>query len=77
MLDDEFPGGETTVGLIVYERQGGLTAADEEKIVADAKAAEALSEEELPLTEPPAVPFGPGRRRTSWSRPTATSPTRC
>jgi RND superfamily putative drug exporter len=37
-LDDDFKAGETTFGLIVYKREGGLTAADKQKIAADAKA---------------------------------------
>ena len=43
ILDEEFDAGETTQGLIVYQRDGGLTAADQEKIAADAEAVEALS----------------------------------
>ena len=36
ILDREFSAGETTVGLIVYQREGGLTAADKRMIAADA-----------------------------------------
>jgi putative drug exporter of the RND superfamily len=69
LLDEEFPGGETTFGLIVYEDKGGLDAADQARIAADAKAiqsadakAKADDEEDdrIPLTEPPQVPFQPG-----------------
>jgi putative drug exporter of the RND superfamily len=60
ILDEDFPGGETTQGLIVYQRDGGLTAADRKKIAADAQALEALPKSELPLTRPPAAPFAPG-----------------
>ncbi len=60
ILDDEFPAGETTQGLIVYDRNGGLTASDKAKIAEDARALEALPDEELPLTRPPEVPFAPG-----------------
>jgi RND superfamily putative drug exporter len=60
ILDEEFPGGETTQGVIVYQREGGLTAADQKAIVADAKALQALPDSELPLVEPPTVPFGGG-----------------
>ncbi|HSJ16910.1 MAG TPA: MMPL family transporter [Solirubrobacterales bacterium] len=60
VLDERFPGGETTQGLIVYEREGGLIAADRRKIAADARELRALPEDELPLTEPPTVPFAPG-----------------
>jgi RND superfamily putative drug exporter len=60
ILDRDFASGETTQGLIVYRRDAGLTAADREKIAADAEDLEALGDEELPLTRPPAVPFAPG-----------------
>jgi RND superfamily putative drug exporter len=60
LLDDDFASGETTQGLLVYQRGGGLTDADREKIAADAQELEALTEDELPLTRPPAVPFAPG-----------------
>jgi putative drug exporter of the RND superfamily len=56
-LDAEFPGGETTQGLIVYQRDGGLTEADQQKIADDAEAVEALPDEELPLVRPPVTPF--------------------
>ena len=59
ILDEEFDAGETTQGLIVYQRDGGLTAADREKIEADADEVEALSDEELPLIQPPTTPFAP------------------
>jgi putative drug exporter of the RND superfamily len=63
ILDERFPEGETTQGLIVYQRDGGLTEADRVKIVEDAAAVEALSEEELPLVAPPVVPFTPDAPR--------------
>jgi len=53
LLDSRFSGGETANGLIVYQRAGGLTAADKAQIAADAKAAA----QKLPLTTPPSVPF--------------------
>jgi RND superfamily putative drug exporter len=59
ILDRELPGGETTQGLIVYQRDGGLTAADRQKIAADAAEIEAAGNE-VPLTRPPAVPFARG-----------------
>ena len=59
ILDEDFASGETTQGLIVYQRDGGLTAADKQKIAADAKALEDLPDSELPLTRPPLVPFAP------------------
>jgi putative drug exporter of the RND superfamily len=63
-LDQDFPAGETTTGLIVYQREGGLTAVDKRKIAADARAVEADrtddGEKAVPLTQPPAVPFTKG-----------------
>jgi putative drug exporter of the RND superfamily len=59
-LDEDFRSGETTQGLIVYDREGGLTAADKQKIASDAKKLEALPNSELPLTRPPALPFAKG-----------------
>jgi RND superfamily putative drug exporter len=54
--EQRFPGGATVGGLIVYQRPGGLTAADRRRIALDAqRAAHAL-----PLTRPPIVPFQPG-----------------
>jgi putative drug exporter of the RND superfamily len=56
LLKERFPGGETTIGLIVYRRGGGLTDADRERIGRDAeKVADAI-----PVTRPPDVPFQPG-----------------
>ena len=60
ILDRDFASGETTQGLIVYERNDGLTEADRRKIAADAEALERLPNNELPLTRPPTVPFAPG-----------------
>ena len=60
-LDEDFPGGETTQGLIIYHRDGGLTAADKRKIAADAKAvAQDKDPDAPPLTRPPLVPFAKG-----------------
>ncbi len=44
ILDEEFGSGETTQGLIVYYREGGLTEADKEKIETDASALNELSQ---------------------------------
>jgi putative drug exporter of the RND superfamily len=57
ILDERFDEGETTQGLIVYQRDGGLTAADRAKIAEDAAAVEGLSDEALPLVAPPIDPF--------------------
>src|SRR5687768_8015392 len=59
-LDEDFASGETTQGLIVYQRDGGLTDADKQKIAADARELAGLPEEDLPLTREPIVPFAPG-----------------
>ena len=61
-LDDEFPQGETDQAIVVYKRAGGLTAADRQKILADAQKiqAEAKDKDKINLVEPPAVPFAPG-----------------
>jgi putative drug exporter of the RND superfamily len=56
LLEDEFPEGETATGLIVYQREGGLTREDREKIRRDAF----LVSSQVPVTRPPAVPFLPG-----------------
>ena len=62
-LDAKFPAQETSQGLIVYQRDGGITAADREKIAADAKALEDLPADELPLPkdQPPIQPFKNGK----------------
>src|SRR5262245_6286776 len=49
-LDQDFPGGETTLGLLIYHREGGLTAADRKKIADDA-AKIAAAKKDVPLTE--------------------------
>ena len=51
--------GETTQGLLIYYREGGLTPEDEEKIASDADELQALADEdpdELPLIDS-LVPF--------------------
>ncbi len=59
ILDEEFDAGETTQGLLIYYREGGLTSADEDKIASDADELQALADEdedELPLINS-LVPF--------------------
>jgi putative drug exporter of the RND superfamily len=51
-LKADYPGGETSTGLIVYRRKGGLTPADQKTIAGDAKAIEGLGAEKIPLTQP-------------------------
>jgi putative drug exporter of the RND superfamily len=55
LLKDRFPGGETTIGLIVYQREGGLTEADQQKIAEDARKVD----DAIPVTQPAQVPFQP------------------
>jgi RND superfamily putative drug exporter len=59
LQEQRFPGGQTVGGLIVYRREGGLTAADREAIAAGAERAAAA----VPLVGEPLVPFGPGAGR--------------
>jgi RND superfamily putative drug exporter len=56
-LDRDFANKETSQGLIVYQRDGGLTAADKAKIADDAKTLAGLPQDKLPLTQPPTEPF--------------------
>jgi putative drug exporter of the RND superfamily len=56
LLKDRFTGGETTIGLIVYKRDGGLTEADRAKIARDARRVD----DAIPVTQPAQVPFSPG-----------------
>jgi RND superfamily putative drug exporter len=56
LLRERFPGGETANGLIVYRREGGLTAADRTKIARDAGAVADV----VPLEGEPVVPFADG-----------------
>ncbi len=56
LLKERFPGGETSIGLIVYRRDGGLTAADRARIASDAKKVDAA----IPVTQPAVVPFAAG-----------------
>jgi putative drug exporter of the RND superfamily len=55
LLKERFPGGETTIGLIVYQREGGLTEADRQRIEEDARKVD----DAIPVTQPAQVPFGP------------------
>ena len=67
-LNEDFSAGETTTGLIVYQHEGGLTAADKRKIAADARDVEAARTDDgakaVPLTQPPQVPFTKGSPAT-------------
>jgi putative drug exporter of the RND superfamily len=55
LLRDRFPGGETTIGLVVYKREGGLTEADRQRIAEDAQ----RIDDAIPVSRPSQVPFQP------------------
>ena len=55
LQEERFREGQTRDALIVYRREGGLTAADKRKVEADARAAA----QSLPVSRPPVTPFGP------------------
>jgi RND superfamily putative drug exporter len=57
LLTHQFEGGETQSGLIVYERKGGLTAADKARIASDAQGVRHVLGKNLKTV---ALPFGPG-----------------
>jgi hypothetical protein len=52
LLDEEFEGGQTVNGLLIYERPGGLTPADRLKIRRDAEKVADVA----PLSTPPSRP---------------------
>jgi putative drug exporter of the RND superfamily len=54
-LRERFPGGDQRPAIFVYRREGGLTEADKQKIVADARAVRDLKDVQQPI-----VPFAPG-----------------
>jgi putative drug exporter of the RND superfamily len=56
LLNRQFDQGTTANALIVYQRKGGLTPADQQKIASDA----ARAKRTLPLVGPPVVPFQRG-----------------
>ncbi len=56
LLKDRFAGGETSNGLVVYRRAGGLTDADQTRIASDAE----RIAKAVPVVAPPVVPFQPG-----------------
>jgi putative drug exporter of the RND superfamily len=59
-LDHDFPQGETDTAIVVYKRAGGLSAADRQKIAADAQRIQAAGKSKIDLVESPQVPFAPG-----------------
>ena len=70
LLEDRFPEGREVDALVVYQREGGLTAADRQRIAADAKAICASDEIENrqivvdPFTGPVCVESLPGGARS-------------
>jgi RND superfamily putative drug exporter len=56
-LEHDFPQGQTDTGIVVYRNSQGLTAADRQRIAADAQAIQAAGKDKIDLVEPPAVPF--------------------
>jgi RND superfamily putative drug exporter len=52
LLDRRFESGQTANGLIVYERNGGLTAADRARAARDAQRVDGA----IPVTEAPGRP---------------------
>jgi RND superfamily putative drug exporter len=59
-LDEDFDQGETDDAIVVYQRDGGLTAADQQKIRADAQKIQAAGPDKIRLVGTPQVPFTPG-----------------
>lgn len=57
ILRDRFPGGDQRPALIVYRREGGLTAGDRQQIVEDA--AEVAGIEDVAQPIPPFTPASP------------------
>jgi putative drug exporter of the RND superfamily len=59
-LDNDFDQGETDDAIVVYQRDGGLTAADQQKIRADAQKIQAAGPDKIRLVGTPQIPFTPG-----------------
>jgi RND superfamily putative drug exporter len=64
LLNDRFAEGKTTEALVVYRRAGGLDAQDKRKISRDARRAALV----VPVTGPPAQPFGSGREASQVAK---------
>ena len=63
---DQFRGGQTQTGLIVYQRAGGLTAQDKARIAADAR--KIAADTRVVLVKPPLVPFAKGSPPTTVAK---------
>jgi RND superfamily putative drug exporter len=59
-LDEDFAGGETDQAIIVYQRDSGLTAADQRKIAADQLAINEAGPQKIKVVGPQQVPFTAG-----------------
>jgi RND superfamily putative drug exporter len=69
LLDERFSQGETASGLIVYRREGGLTAADRARIADDARRIDRA----IPVRAPAVVPFAGGSPPELVSRDRSTA----
>jgi RND superfamily putative drug exporter len=67
-LEHDFPQGQTDTGIVVYKNSSGLTAADKQKIAADAQAIQAAGKDKIDLVAAPAVPFVPGSSQALVSK---------
>ena len=61
ILDEQFDAGETVQGIIVYQRDGGLTGEDKQRILDDVEEIQIAPDDEIPLASgtEPKVPFQP------------------
>ena len=67
-LDHDFPQGETDQAIVVYKRSGGLTSADQQKIVADQQAINAAGPDKIHIVGRQLVPFTEGAPPTLVSK---------
>jgi RND superfamily putative drug exporter len=67
-LDHDFQQGETDTAIVVYERAGGLTAADKQKIIADQQAINEAGTDKIAVVGPQQIPFTPGAPPTLVSK---------
>jgi RND superfamily putative drug exporter len=67
-LEHDFPQGETDTGIVVYKNADGLTPANQQKILADAKAIQAAGPDKIHLVQPPVTPFTGGQSQALISK---------
>jgi RND superfamily putative drug exporter len=67
-LDRDFSQGETDDAIVVYQRDGGLTAADKEKIAADSVKIQEAGPSKIKLVGTTQIPFTPGASPTLVSK---------